>query len=288
MSETKTYTLGKIKQLIDLNGETTNFDLSFRVSCHDDTPFNMLVVDQTTLDNTPELEYKEVTREISGNILADKNIYQNYFLILKSDKQCQVNVEIDKKPLPKTPNISVDGLQSVNPSMSQQTRPNILSPSGSIPWKKIGLIILVVLIAGGILWYLYKRKPAETVNNDIINKDYNLGHYKPKMNFDSERTDSPFKGSPVNTAYTSPVHASTAYASPVHASPVHASHNHTSTARASTAITQGHKGSVHTSYKSPDGISNGPSMSSARSDGSDGGGGSLLYRLKRFASKKTI
>ena len=54
----KTYTLGKIKQLIDLNGDSTNFDLSFNVTCQDDIPYNILVVDQTTLDNTPELQYK--------------------------------------------------------------------------------------------------------------------------------------------------------------------------------------------------------------------------------------
>ena len=36
MSQTKkTYTLGKIKQLIDLNGDSTNFELSFKVTCKD-------------------------------------------------------------------------------------------------------------------------------------------------------------------------------------------------------------------------------------------------------------
>jgi len=59
----KTYTLGKIKQLIDLNGDSTNFNLNFKVTAMDSSqPFNILVVDQTTLDNTPELNYKEVTK----------------------------------------------------------------------------------------------------------------------------------------------------------------------------------------------------------------------------------
>ena len=79
-----TYILSKVKQLIDLNGDSINFDISFTVNCQDDTPFKLLVVDQTTLDNSEELEYKEQTNTISGNIVADKNVYQNYFLLLRS------------------------------------------------------------------------------------------------------------------------------------------------------------------------------------------------------------
>ena len=90
----QTHNLGKIKKLIDLNGDSINFDLSFTVTCKDDTPFNALVVDQSTLDNGQELVYKEVKKTITGNILADKNVYQNYFLILKSDSPCDIELEI--------------------------------------------------------------------------------------------------------------------------------------------------------------------------------------------------
>ena len=71
--ETKQYKLGKRKQLIDLNQDSVNFDLTFKVTCHtNDTLFNLLVVDQTTLDNNGELKYKEVKNTISGNIISDK------------------------------------------------------------------------------------------------------------------------------------------------------------------------------------------------------------------------
>ena len=90
MSNTKktTHVLGKIKQLIDLNGDSINFNLNFKVQSKDNSPFHVLVVDQDTLDNTPSLEYKEAKGSISGNIVADKNKYQNYYLILKSDNPC--------------------------------------------------------------------------------------------------------------------------------------------------------------------------------------------------------
>ena len=58
---TKTYSLSKTRQLIDLNGDSTNFDVSFKVSCQDQTKkFNVLVVDQHTLDTTEHLQYKEI------------------------------------------------------------------------------------------------------------------------------------------------------------------------------------------------------------------------------------
>lgn len=174
----KTYTLGKIKQLIDLNGDSTNFDLSFKVSCKDETPFNILVVDQTTLDNTPELNYKDAKNVISGNIVADKNIYQNYFLILKSETPCVVDVEINKNELPKTPNITIPSNQNQQHQQHQQnfmtdTQPDnplksYSPPASSMSWTKI--ILIGVVVVGGLilLYYLYKRKnsePQETVVN---------------------------------------------------------------------------------------------------------------------------
>jgi len=161
MSQTKkTYTLGKIKQLIDLNGDSTNFDLSFTITCQDETPFQILVVDQTTLDNTPELQYKQVTKTISGNIVNDKNVYQNYFLILKSDTPCMVDVELVKKDLPKTPDSAMGGVGDGIGEMplTAPTRRVSTPPPSSIDWKKIGLIALVVIAGLCLLWWLYKRK----------------------------------------------------------------------------------------------------------------------------------
>jgi hypothetical protein len=163
MSETKkTVKLSKIKQLIDLNGDSINFDLSFKVTCHDDTPFKVLVVDQTTLDNTPNLQYKETKNTISGNIVADKNIYQNYFLILKADKECKVDVELTKKLLPKTPDVEMGGIpfigQNENVENERLSQKVSTCESSSLPWKKIGFITLVVVIGICVLWWLYKRK----------------------------------------------------------------------------------------------------------------------------------
>jgi hypothetical protein len=192
MSENKkTITLGKIKQLIDLNGDSTNFDLSFKVTCHDDTPFNLLVVDQTTLDNTPELVYKDATKSISGSIIADKNLYQNYFLILKSETPCNVDIEIKKKVLPKTPTVPIETLDD---SSSIPMRRIVHPPQSQFPWKKIGLIVIVLLIGLSILWYLYKR------NNYVepsIKNSFTMGEQNNTNLPSNNKQPTPFKTSPV-------------------------------------------------------------------------------------------
>ena len=154
-----TYILSKVKQLIDLNGDSINFDISFTVNCQDDTPFKLLVVDQTTLDNSEELEYKEQTNTISGNIVADKNVYQNYFLILKAEKECKVDVEITKKELPITPTPENESIE--NKQLQEQ--------ENSIDWKKMMLIAVSVCILL-LLWYLYNKKTSQPKNVQPINK----------------------------------------------------------------------------------------------------------------------
>ena len=179
MTETKkTYTLGKIKQLIDLNGDSVNFDLKFKVSGHDSSVYNMLVVDQTTLDNNPELEYKEVKGTISGNIVADKNVFQNYFLILKSENPCKVDVEIVKKVLPKTPTGAlVSSTEAPTNSPVEVKRPEDMGMleenddlSNKINWGKIILIAIVIIGGAALLWYLFKQNKEVAPSEDIVNK----------------------------------------------------------------------------------------------------------------------
>jgi hypothetical protein len=140
----KTYSVGKIKQLIDLNGESTNFDAHFRIVSKNKEPFEILVVDQTTLDNNPNLEYKKADGEISGNIVHDKNVYQNYFIILKADQPCECEVEITKKELPKTPDMPVQKLPA-------QTKKS----NNTFSWINIIIIVGGVVIVGIVFYYMY-------------------------------------------------------------------------------------------------------------------------------------
>ena len=152
----KTYTLGPIKQLVDLNGDTTNFDLTFSVTSKDGAEFYAVVVDQTTLDNDPNPEYKKAPGTISGNIVADKGIYQNYFLLLKSEKPCECEVVIELKEIPKR----AQPVQQPRKQVQQTPPPPIVvSPKKkSINWK---LILLVLAVGGGLLYFFYIKKKKE-------------------------------------------------------------------------------------------------------------------------------
>ena len=94
--QNRKYKINNIKQLVDLNGTSTNFKLEFKVTCLEkDKEFDCVVIDQTTLDSGETLPYKRVKGSLSGNFKVDNNIYQSYYLILKSDSECEVEVEIN-------------------------------------------------------------------------------------------------------------------------------------------------------------------------------------------------
>lgn len=157
MSVTKTYSLSKHKQLIDLNGDTTNFNLTFTATSKDGSKFDVLVVDQTTLDSGSELQYKAANGTISGNIISDKNVYQNYFLILKAEEPCDVEVTVDKKEIDYIPPTSL-------PEPNAMGQPTILAQPAKPPGPNWMLIIAAVLVLGGglYLYYTYKTKQAES------------------------------------------------------------------------------------------------------------------------------
>lgn len=151
---TKTYNLTPMKQLIDLNGDLVNFDLTFTATTKDGSPFDILVVDQTTLDSNPVLDYKKANGTMSGNIIADKGVYQNYFLILKSDNPSECDVTIDIKEIPKREQIQnfQHPLQNIN---------QLKKPTTRINW----FIVLVVIIACLLLfYYFYGNKKSNDIN----------------------------------------------------------------------------------------------------------------------------
>lgn len=160
MSQT-TYTVNNQRQLVDLNGDSKNFDLTFTCTSKDGAPFEVLVVDQATLDSTPTLQYKKANGTISGNIVADKNVYQNYFLVLKADKPCEVTVKTIKKDIqPKVPPQNQRPVMQAPPP----SRPPPLKPPqkpSSSKWKIIAIAI-VVLGGGALLYYFYTQSKKKS------------------------------------------------------------------------------------------------------------------------------
>jgi len=151
MTTKKSVTVGPRQQLVDLNGDITNFDLTFTATSKNGENFDIIVIDQTTLDNNTALDFKHANGSLSGNIVSDKGVYQNYFLCLKSDKPCEVDISIDIKEIQPKPQITP----------SQQRSVGIHKHPDGTNWKAI---LFVVAIGGAVLlYYLFGRK------NDQIN-----------------------------------------------------------------------------------------------------------------------
>jgi hypothetical protein len=191
---TKTYKLSKIKQLIDLNGDTVNFDLTFSAKSSDGSKFDALVVSQDQLDSGEPLEYKKADGSISGSIVADKDVYQNYFLLLKSDNPVDCEVKIDMKNIPTDQvllqkqkiqeqmlhNENLQKEHELNQQMLHQQAALASAPidtsindtplsSSQINWKLIFLIGLI-LVGGYLVWSFYIKNrslPNQVSSNNV-------------------------------------------------------------------------------------------------------------------------
>jgi hypothetical protein len=154
--------------LIDLNGDKTNFDLNFHVASKDKIPFEALVVSQENLDSGDELKYKHVSEGlISGNIIADKGVYQNYFLLLKSEEplECEINVQIKDVPL----NPEIQKLQMSKLNQQPENKPilhEIKDDKNNVDenfFNIRNIIIIVIIIAICLFIYFYfLKKPDDT------------------------------------------------------------------------------------------------------------------------------
>jgi hypothetical protein len=157
MSIQKKITIDTIKQLVDINGESTNFKADFTVTAPNGDEFQLVVIDQNTLDGEAELKYQNVKGSLSGSITADKNLHQNYYLVLKADHPIPVEIKIDFEELPLTELEYNKEKIAPTPKASN----NIISKTDGINWKLI-LIISVLVIGGYFLYKFYLQNNVKT------------------------------------------------------------------------------------------------------------------------------
>lgn len=101
--EKQIYELESRPQLIDLNKNYKKFRLQFQVvSMEANQEFQALVMNQEQVENTPDLnkiEMKIAQGKIGGNIVADNEKYQNYYLVMRNSvkmPETMVKVEVTK------------------------------------------------------------------------------------------------------------------------------------------------------------------------------------------------
>ena len=166
----KTYSVSTQRQLIDLNGESTNFDLNFSAESEGDEPFEAVVVDQNMVDsNFNDVEYKQVEGHISGNIVADKNVYQNYYLALRAPKLCKIKLSIQKQEIPPRPQPPATEQQMiVAPTQNTPQKP-VKKGWSRKTWIFIGIGVAVVI--GCLAYYYFSRKKTDEPSTPITKKD---------------------------------------------------------------------------------------------------------------------
>ena len=183
MSMSKLVNVNNIQQLVDLNEDLTNFRLDFKVLSENNIPFKAVVVSQSKLDSEENLDFKNVDNgNISGNIVADNGVKQNYYLVLKSENPTKCTVEINLKEIPLNENIRKEQEEYQKKLLEEQyNQQRIREQETSIIKQKnekkktegffnLKTILFLLVIAGGIIFYylFYVR------TNNQVNLDLNL------------------------------------------------------------------------------------------------------------------
>jgi hypothetical protein len=119
-STVKTYTIGKVMQLIPLNEGNEQFNLDFYIKAESD--FHFAIVDQTQLDEGALLDFKQSNAgEVSGNIKNNDN--KSFYIALKSlDKSTDLTVSLAHRPIERPPP-PPQQQQQRPPPQQQQRRP---------------------------------------------------------------------------------------------------------------------------------------------------------------------
>ena len=180
-------TLEKRHQLIDLNKEYVNFDIAFECRAVDATKdFEIIVVTQEQL-NTIDLTNLTMKRTkggyISGNIIADEDKYQNYFLIMRSatGEPTDVDLEIRIKPIePKQQPAAAPASDAEMAAAAHQQQQqdhfaltavndDMVSGCKGGNSKVVWLALVLLVVAGAAGYYYYTRRKNTTApcnNND--------------------------------------------------------------------------------------------------------------------------
>lgn len=168
---TQRYRVNTQPRLIDLNNDLTNFKLTFSCSSiPENAVYKIHVATQNELDvqEIESLPFREITGKVNGDVIADENKYDNYFLILCSDQEIEVDVSTH--------------IEMVEPKMNTELSKPVDQPESAIVgywtpstiffWVAFSLIILF------LIYYLFIRKRSNKSSGESSNsKDSHVTNY---------------------------------------------------------------------------------------------------------------
>ena len=233
----KTYSVTKTKQLIDLNGDKVNFKLTFDIKSKNNEPYQTVVVNENNLQTDDELkfDYKLVNNGIiSGEIVADTDVYQNYYLLIKADNpcECEVTLKIEdimprppQPPPPPPPQPQQQPAQFIQPRPqpmqvenfelpAKSDTPNSFSsfnPLGSFnfQWKYVFYLVIAVAVCVGLYFY-FNKKSDSPLNVVTSQPPVNIDEFKTQLPLTAPQTSrvSSSASSRASSKQVTPVRAS--------------------------------------------------------------------------------
>lgn len=130
---TQDYNLNTTNQLIDINDVHTSFTTLMSVTCENlqDT-FEYAIINQKTLDSN-RINFKKVVGSWEDSFTINQENFQNWYLVLKSDKDTKCTVNLNITPLdyntepPQQPDTAV--LSQVRPQPKNSVRSSLQPPN---------------------------------------------------------------------------------------------------------------------------------------------------------------
>lgn len=192
----KTYTLGPIQQMIDLNGVFANFEAKFSARTQDGSPFFFTVADQAHLDSDQEITFHKAQGQVQDTIRMNTDVYQNVWLLLKADKECLCDISVQtveippSRPVNEQPQKSAPALQA-NPNQESQLSLQQASHENSSK-KSVNWILIVVIIGfAALALYLWYGQSNKGVNTCDIAPEPQSSPNIPEMQCSPDVSSSP-------------------------------------------------------------------------------------------------
>lgn len=170
--ETHNLELSTRHQLLDLNKDIVNFVLNFNIVAEENKHFFVIILTQKDVDkyeNLDDIEMKMAPGKISGSITVKDNVFENYILLLKSNDNCKVNIELEIEEI--EPELNQPEINNVQENFDENMQISMNNDDNVAFYKKtwFWVILFIVLLMVGYLAYshIQNRKENHQLKENI-------------------------------------------------------------------------------------------------------------------------
>ena len=136
------YDISNITQSIDINDTSVNFRAYLSVKSENNTPFDAVVLSQTQQESDEPIEFKHIQNGVlETEVINQTKTHDYYFLLIKSDKPCKCDIQVEKEELPLT-------------AKTQPTPTGGVGTSSNSSPNYIAIMIVVALVCVGVYVYM--------------------------------------------------------------------------------------------------------------------------------------